>query len=91
MATVYCVVDFHARKQTVSYLTTESGERQQAGEIQQIELAHHLDQVRAFYARLRKLGRVVVGFESSGYAENGILDRFMSKLDPGRNKKHLSV
>jgi hypothetical protein len=26
MATVYCGVDFHARQQTISYLTTEDGE-----------------------------------------------------------------
>lgn len=60
--TVYCGVDFHARKQTVSYLTTEDGE------IKQKELTHDREEVRAFYAELRKLGHVIVGFESSGYA-----------------------
>jgi transposase len=60
--TVYIGVDFHARKQMLSYLTTEDGE------IQQIELLHEQDDVRAFYARLRSLDQVVVGFESSGYA-----------------------
>ena len=61
--TVYCGVDFHARKQTISYLTTE------AGEIQQLELQHEkLAEIRTFYAELRRLGAVVVGFESSGYA-----------------------
>ncbi len=60
--TVYIGVDFHARKQMLSYLTTEDGE------IQQIELLHEEEDVRAFYAQLRSLGQVVVGFESSGYA-----------------------
>jgi transposase len=60
--TVYIGVDFHARKQMLSYLTTEDGE------IQQIELLHEEDDVRAFYVQLRSLGQVVVGFESSGYA-----------------------
>jgi len=62
MATVYCGVDFHARKQTVSYLTTEDGE------VQQIELPHELDEIRRFYAQLQTRGQVIVGFESSGYA-----------------------
>ena len=62
MATVYCGVDFHARKQTVSYLTTEDGE------IRHLELAHDLARVRDFYEALRQQGQVVVGFESSGYA-----------------------
>ena len=60
--TVYCGVDFHARKQTISYLTTEDGE------MQQIELQHEQDDIRGFYAQLRSQGQVVVGFESSGYA-----------------------
>ena len=38
--TVYIGVDFHARKQMLSYLTTEDGE------IQQIELLHEQDDVR---------------------------------------------
>ena len=59
---VYCGVDFHARKQTVSYLTTEDGE------IKQKELTHDREEVRVFYAELRQLGHVIVGFESSGYA-----------------------
>lgn len=58
--TVYIGVDFHARKQTISYLTTEDGE------IQQLELQHERDDIRAFYAQFQ--GQVVVGFESSGYA-----------------------
>ncbi|HAF16323.1 MAG TPA: hypothetical protein DCK99_22025 [Blastocatellia bacterium] len=59
--TVYCGVDFHARKQTISYLTTE------AGEIQQKELPHEHRDIRGFYAQLLSQGHVVVGFESSGY------------------------
>ena len=58
---VYIGVDFHARKQTVSYLTTEDGE------IQQVELEHEKDNVRAFYEQFRGQ-KVIVGFESSGYA-----------------------
>lgn len=59
--TVYIGVDFHARVQTVSYLTTEDGE------VHQLEL-HHQDKekVRAFYAQF--IGPVMVGFETSGYA-----------------------
>jgi transposase len=68
MATVYCGVDFHARQQTICYLTTESSAGQVAGEIHHQELAHDLEQVRKFYAGLRPLGQVIVGFESSGYA-----------------------
>src|ERR1700682_3496695 len=63
---VYCGVDFHARKQTICYLTTEDGE------LKQIELPHeHPEQrvvVRAFFTDLCLLGHVIVGFESSGYA-----------------------
>jgi transposase len=58
---VYIGVDFHARKQTVSYLTTEDGE------IQQVELAHEKDYIRTFYEQFRGQ-KVIVGFESSGYA-----------------------
>jgi transposase len=60
--TVYIGVDFHARQQTISYLTTEEGE------IQQLVLVHEdLARVRAFYEQFAGQ-RVVVGFESSGYA-----------------------
>ena len=60
--TVYIGVDFHARQQTISYLTTEEGE------IRQTELDHaKANQVRAFYQQF-KADQVVVGFESSGYA-----------------------
>jgi transposase len=53
-------VDFHARSQTISYLTTEDGE------IHRLELHHEKDDIRAFYGQFP--GQVVVGFESSGYA-----------------------
>lgn len=59
--TVYIGVDFHARQQTISYLTTEDGE------IQRLKLDHEKDDIRAFYAQFRGQA-VVVGFESSGYA-----------------------
>ncbi|HLN96926.1 MAG TPA: IS110 family transposase [Pyrinomonadaceae bacterium] len=60
--TVYIGVDFHARQQTISYLTTEDGE------IQQLVLLHEDPaKVRAFYEQFAGQ-RVVVGFESSGYA-----------------------
>lgn len=59
--TVYIGVDFHARVQTVRYLTTEDGE------LHETELHHQSkDEVRAFYAQFT--GEVIVGFESSGYA-----------------------
>jgi transposase len=58
--TVYCAVDFHARVQTISYLTTEGGE------VHRIELRHEDDDVRGFYAQFT--GEVIVGFETSGYA-----------------------
>ncbi len=60
--TVYIGVDFHARQQTISYLTTEDGE------IRRTELEHAKpNEVRAFYQQFRA-ERVIVGFESSGYA-----------------------
>src|SRR4030095_15237547 len=60
--TVYIGVDFHARQQTLSYLTTEDGE------VQHTVLLHQNPQVvRAFYEQFAGQ-RVVVGFESSGYA-----------------------
>jgi len=60
--TVYIGVDFHARQQTISYLTTEDGA------IQHLTLLHESSEpVRAFYEQFAGQ-RVVVGFESSGYA-----------------------
>ena len=60
--TVYIGVDFHARQQTISYLTTEDGE------IRRLELDHgQPNEVRSFYQQFAGQ-QVVVGFESSGYA-----------------------
>jgi transposase len=60
--TVYIGVDFHARQQTISYLTTEDGE------IKRLVLDHEKPaEVRAFYAQFQGQ-QVIVGFESSGYA-----------------------
>src|SRR2546422_6996821 len=60
--TVYIGVDFHARQQTISYLTTEDGE------IKRLQLDHaQPEEVRRFYAQFAGQ-RVVVGFESSGRA-----------------------
>src|SRR2546428_765571 len=60
--TVYIGVDFHARQQTISYLTTEDGE------IRRLQLDHgRADEVRRFYRQFAGQ-RVVVGFESSGRA-----------------------
>ena len=61
MNTIYIGVDFHARQQTICYLTTEGGELQ----LQQLK---HQDKaaVRSFYAQFR--GRVVVGLEACGYS-----------------------
>jgi hypothetical protein len=59
--TIYIGVDFHARQQTICYLTTDSGEL----------LFHQLKHedktlVRAFYAQFN--GHVIVGLEASGYS-----------------------
>jgi len=60
--TVYIGVDFHARQQTVSYLTTEDGE------IRRLQLDHGVPAaVRAFYEQFAG-SLVIVGFEASGYA-----------------------
>jgi len=60
--TVYIGVDFHARQQTVSYLTTEDGE------IRRLQLDHGAPaRVRAFYEQFAG-SLVIVGFEASGYA-----------------------
>ncbi len=60
--TVYIGVDFHARQQTISYLTTEDGE------IKHTVLRHQaLTVVRTFYEQFAGQ-HVIVGFESSGYA-----------------------
>src|SRR6185503_15999310 len=61
MQTIYIGVDFHARQQTICYLTTETGE------LVTCELKHQdKEAVRAFYAAFR--GHVIVGLEASGYS-----------------------
>ena len=57
--TLYIGVDIHARQQTVSYLDTEDGS------IEQRELHHERDDIRAFYSRFS--GEVIVGIEACGY------------------------
>jgi transposase len=61
MNTIYIGVDFHARQQSVCYLTTEGGE------LLLHELKHqNKEEVRAFYAQFT--GHVIVGLEASGYS-----------------------
>jgi transposase len=59
---VYIGVDFHARQQTISYLTTETGE------IKRVQLGHAAAaEVRSFYQQFSGQP-VIVGYEASGYA-----------------------
>src|SRR5262252_5671122 len=61
MNTIYIGVDFHARQQTICYLTTEEGE------IRFLQLKHHdKSVVRSFYAQFSE--HVIVGLEASGYS-----------------------
>lgn len=61
MNTIYIGVDFHARQQTICYLTTDTGE------VQFLQLQHHDKQaVRSVYAQFT--GQVIVGLEASGYS-----------------------
>jgi len=61
MQRIYIGVDFHARQQTICYLTTETGE------LVTYELKHQdKEAVRVFYAAFS--GHVVVGLEASGYS-----------------------
>src|SRR3989454_929199 len=61
MDTIYIGVDFHARQQTLCYLTTKDGE------VRTHELKHQdKTEVRAFYAQFT--GHVVIGLEASGYS-----------------------
>lgn len=62
---VYIAVDFHARQQTISYLTTNDGEIQRARLEHTPDDSRH-ENVRAFYSRFK--GEVIVGFESGGYS-----------------------
>ena len=58
---VYCGVDFHARQQTISCLTTADGV------VSSHELKHeNKAELKAFYAQLA--GPVLVGLEASGYS-----------------------
>lgn len=61
METIYIGVDFHARQQTICYLTTEDGEIS-------LHQLKHQDKVavRSFYAQFT--GHVIVGLEASGYS-----------------------
>jgi transposase len=63
---VYIGVDFHARQQTLCYLTTEDGE------IHRLRLEHGPDDVghrniREFYSQFS--GEVIVGIETGGYSQ----------------------
>src|SRR6185369_6467176 len=58
--TIYCAVDFHARKQFVCYCDSMTGE------IKRQELDHQKDDVRAFYAQFQ--AEVIVGMEAIGYS-----------------------
>jgi transposase len=59
--TIYIGVDFHARQQTICYLTIEGGE------VVFHQLQHHdKTAVRSFYAQFT--GRVIVGLEAMGYS-----------------------
>lgn len=61
MKRIYIGVDFHARQQTISYLTTDGGE------VVTHQVEHkNKEEVRAFYERFR--GQVIVGLEASGYS-----------------------
>ena len=61
MQKIYIGVDFHARQQTICYLTTDSGE------ILLHQLKHQdKEKLRAFYAEFQ--GHVIVGLEASGYS-----------------------
>ncbi len=61
MEKIYIGVDFHARQQTICYLTTAGGELR-------FHQLQHQDKaaVRAFYAQFS--GAVIVGLEASGYS-----------------------
>ena len=61
MQKIYIGVDFHARQQTICYLTTDTGELL-------LHQLKHQDKaaVRAFYAQF--IGQVIVGLEASGYS-----------------------
>src|SRR5215218_4890215 len=61
MNTIYIGVDFHARQQTICYLTTETGE------LVTTALKHEpKTAVRTFYEQFS--GEVIIGLEASGYS-----------------------
>src|SRR5215213_168391 len=61
LMTLYCGVDFHSRRQTVCYCNTGDGE------VKIKDLHHYDDDVRSFYEQFKN-ERVIVGYETSGYA-----------------------
>ena len=61
MNTIYIGVDFHARQQTICYLTTETGELVTAALKHEPKTA-----VRTFYEQFN--GQVIIGLEASGYS-----------------------
>jgi transposase len=72
MQTIYIGVDFHARQQTICYLTTDTGE------VVTSELKHqNKTAVREFYEQFA--GHVIVGLEASGYSP--WFERLLEELD----------
>ncbi len=59
--TLYCGVDFHSRRQSICYCDTADGEMRTK------ELHHYDDDVRSFYEQFKD-EKVIVGYETSGYA-----------------------
>lgn len=68
--TTLCATDFHARSQTIRWMTEGDGE------IHSAFLNHETDDVRAFYASLP--GPVIVGLEAHGYT--GWFEQMLSEL-----------
>jgi hypothetical protein len=59
--TIYCGVDFHARKQMICYCDSSTGK------INSLELSHtDADHISNFYTQFQ--GEVVVGLEAGGYS-----------------------
>jgi len=57
--TTHCAVDFHARSQTIKYVSDRDGE------IRMVKLVHETDDVRRFYSELEP--PVIVALEAHGY------------------------
>ena len=68
--TTHCAVDFHARSQTIRYVSDSEGE------IHAARLDHTCDDVRAFYASLQP--PVIVALEAHGYT--GWFEALLSEL-----------